>query len=595
VILFALAPFLVMLPRFRTLAGAMCASFLFGWIYLLIPLYWMVFMVPLTLEEPPIAAMITMWLLACGIQMLWFLAIGFMGYLFGRGRPVFTFLVLLPLLWAGIEAARLHLPVPGPLVHAGEALHTITVLIQAADIGGVYLVSIFVLLVNGCAALVLDRQLRGQTCGKRLGMGVMIAAFIVMGGYGAWRLASLGGEIRADGPLVVCIQPNVGQEQKNREYAASHSAQTPGALSSSDVLTTDYDAIPNQYDRVSTMTIDAARKYPDADLFIWPETAMPMVMPPGYGVPVKQLADATWSLTKQEQDGALSVISWLEPGGKLVRTRIGKPLLFGVEVAPSQFELSQHPYLADEEKYNVKFNSAVLLDATGQPQGRHDKVKLVPAGEYIPLRTTPLGDFAAHYMRELAGYVPKLLPGDSTLLDHRRFGLKPHAGDGRAWEFTANVCYEYAFCDLYVGLHHQAPVDFAVTLSNEAWYGRHAELDQAVIASKFRAIESRASFVRCTNSGVTCVIDAMGREVSRHTTGVDGDDRLFSGVYAQNVPVFDQPRHSVWQSTLGAITIPLLMGFALASVAAMVVMALCMPTVWLRRRARRHGRKPRAA
>src|SRR5690606_28511936 len=38
-LLFAMAPFLVMLPRFKSLAGALVASFIFGWIYLLIPLY----------------------------------------------------------------------------------------------------------------------------------------------------------------------------------------------------------------------------------------------------------------------------------------------------------------------------------------------------------------------------------------------------------------------------------------------------------------------------------------------------------------------------------------------------------------------------
>jgi hypothetical protein len=302
---------------------------------------------------------------------------------------------------------------------------------------------------------------------------------------------------------------------------------------------------------------------------------MPGVMPAGYGTPPDRLDATNRELTPGELDTLVRSIAGLEPGAGIVRTRLGKPLLFGVEAQPSQFELGLHPYLSDLERNIAKFNSVVLLDPMGQPLGRHDKLKLVPAGEYIPFRGTPLGDFASHYMRELAGYVPRVVPGrlppeTEAELTATPFVLIPDPGSSKRWRFTANICYEYAFSDFYQQQHAAIPVHFAVNLGNEAWYGDHAELDQAVVQTKFRAIESRASFIRSTNSGITCVIDPLGREVSRHTHGVDGRDRLFAGVYAEHVPVFDDPPGTPWQGAFGRYTLAML--DALAKLMAVVVM-----------------------
>lgn len=595
-LLVAMAPFFAVLPRFQSARAAYTAGFLFGWIYLLIPLHWMIFMVPLNAADPPIAAMVAMWLLSCGLQMLWFLVIAAVGFHGGKVAPKLTCLVLLPVAFAAMEVGRLTLPFPGPLIHAGESLHGVSLLIQMADVGGIYLVSAFVALVNGCAALVLDRQMRGRKDGRLLAALVMVWGFLLAGGYGAWRLSSLGGELRPDGPLVVCIQPNIGQEQKNREYAgdaAEDAARTgqgkaPALIPGASTVSV-YEEIPDQFSRVRAMTLDASARYPDADLFIWPETAMPGRMPAGYGTPPDRLNSRNPELTEGELDYLIRALGGLEPGAGIVRSRLGKPLLFGVETQPSQHELSLLPWLTDEERAIVRFNSVVLLDPMGQPLGRHDKHKLVPAGEYIPYRGTPLGDFASHYMRELAGYVPRVVPGTmppetSAAGAATPFGLKDHAGAGREWRFTTNVCYEYAFSDFYQTQHAGKPVHFAVNLGNEAWYGEHAELDQAVVQTKFRAIESRASFVRCTNSGVTCVIDPMGREVSRHTHGVDGRDRLFAGVYAEHVPVFGDPPGTVWQGAFGRGLLGVL--DAIAKFMAVVVAALLIMRVvaWVRRR-----------
>jgi apolipoprotein N-acyltransferase len=79
-----------------------------------------------------------------------------------------------------------------------------------------------------------------------------------------------------------------------------------------------------------------------------------------------------------------------------------------------------------------------------------------------------------------------------------------------------------------------------VNISNEGWFRASSELDQAVVMSRFRAIETRVPMLRCTNTGITCNIDALGRV--RETLTVDGYDRLKQGVLVARPCVLDRAR-----------------------------------------------------
>jgi apolipoprotein N-acyltransferase len=52
-----------------------------------------------------------------------------------------------------------------------------------------------------------------------------------------------------------------------------------------------------------------------------------------------------------------------------------------------------------------------------------------------------------------------------------------------------------------------------VNLTNDAWYGRTAAPWQHARLAQWRAIETRRSLVRVTNTGVTSVINAKGEMV----------------------------------------------------------------------------------
>jgi apolipoprotein N-acyltransferase len=57
-----------------------------------------------------------------------------------------------------------------------------------------------------------------------------------------------------------------------------------------------------------------------------------------------------------------------------------------------------------------------------------------------------------------------------------------------------------------------------VNLTNDAWFGDTTEPWIHLALAKFRAIEHRRFFVRSTNSGVSAVIDPVGRVVAHTET-----------------------------------------------------------------------------
>ena len=57
-----------------------------------------------------------------------------------------------------------------------------------------------------------------------------------------------------------------------------------------------------------------------------------------------------------------------------------------------------------------------------------------------------------------------------------------------------------------------------VNLTNDAWFGRTHEPYQHLVVSVPRAVETRLYLVRATNTGVSAVIDPLGRVVAKTET-----------------------------------------------------------------------------
>jgi apolipoprotein N-acyltransferase len=156
------------------------------------------------------------------------------------------------------------------------------------------------------------------------------------------------------------------------------------------------------------------------------------------------------------------------------------------------------------------FNSAHLLDPRADTLAVYDKRRLVPFAEYAPIRGVPgLG-----WRFDAPGtYTPGTVP----------------VVFARPAPFGVLICYEAIYPHLARDLvRHGAR--FLVNISNDAWFGTSAGLEQHFAASVLRAVETRRALARGTNTGITALVGPSGRIVARFAT-----DRR--GAWVVDVPV----------------------------------------------------------
>jgi apolipoprotein N-acyltransferase len=129
-----------------------------------------------------------------------------LGALFGFYVSVFVVLarrlgpIWTPAIWTALEFLRGHLFSGMPWLLLGYTQHQSSRVIQIADLGGVWLVTILVALVNG--ALV-----DGRRAARWTAAGAVLLSFV----YGALRLPTIELE---EGPRLALVQPNIPQDLK---------------------------------------------------------------------------------------------------------------------------------------------------------------------------------------------------------------------------------------------------------------------------------------------------------------------------------------------------------------------------------------------
>lgn len=156
-------------------------------------------------------------------------------------------------------------------------------------------------------------------------------------------------------------------------------------------------------------------------------------------------------------------------------------------------------------------NALAVIGPDGAVGQVHDKHHLVPFGEYFPggalvqrLGLTGLATSA------LAGFTPGPGPGLIDLTDR---------GLGRALPL---ICYEAIF-----PRHARTPrggprPDWIVQITNDAWFGRFAGPQQHLAQARMRAVEQGLPLVRAANTGISAVIDPLGRITAALPLGVAG-------------------------------------------------------------------------
>lgn len=172
---------------------------------------------------------------------------------------------------------------------------------------------------------------------------------------------------------------------------------------------------------------------------------------------------------------------------------------------------------ATNEYDNDVYNAAFLFGPDGGYPEVYHKQKLVIFGEYIPLSWLPLVKWLTPIPDSYkAGDSPKQFP-----LQNFHVSCSPL------------ICFE----DLFPQVGRKAAnggADFLVNLTNDGWFGQSAEQWQHEIGAIFRAVENGVPLLRCCNNGVTCWVDATGREreIFRDENG---------SVYGAGVMFFELP------------------------------------------------------
>lgn len=138
------------------------------------------------------------------------------------------------------------------------------------------------------------------------------------------------------------------------------------------------------------------------------------------------------------------------------------------------------------------FNAAALVQPDGRISGLYHKIHLVAFGEYVPLR-------------KIFPCMKWLTPIDGSFECGRAYSLFA-LGPLR---FGTVICFEDTIPDLYRQFIRRG-ADFMVNLTNDAWFKESPAAEMHLANAVFRAVESRRPLVRCTNNGVTCVVDDSG-------------------------------------------------------------------------------------
>lgn len=175
--------------------------------------------------------------------------------------------------------------------------------------------------------------------------------------------------------------------------------------------------------------------------------------------------------------------------------------------------------------HEADHNAAVLLaGADAEPQV-YPKTHLVMFGEYIPFRKSfPLfaiivGDLVPADFDAGSGPVIFHLPSPPVAL-------------------APLICFEDTLGYLARDAASQGAQLF-INVTNDGWFKRSAASRQHAAHAVFRCVETRRPMVRCANTGVTCVIDDLGR-VRQRLASPDGDT-FGEGVMLAEIAVPENP------------------------------------------------------
>lgn len=216
--------------------------------------------------------------------------------------------------------------------------------------------------------------------------------------------------------------------------------------------------------------------WPDYDLVIWPEAAVP-----GYYHNAREFLDSIASKASVHNSSLITGIPFASPA---------------TATTPRRYH-----------------NSIIAL---GAGNGIYHKQRLVPFGEYVPLEGFLRGliqffDLPMSAFTSGPANQPPLLAGTTRL--------------------APLICYEVVYPDLVA--QWMPAADMLITISNDAWFGASIGPLQHLQMAQMRALENGRYLLRSTGSGISAIIDqrgqitTQGKQFSREI--ISGEAQVYTG------------------------------------------------------------------
>jgi apolipoprotein N-acyltransferase len=168
------------------------------------------------------------------------------------------------------------------------------------------------------------------------------------------------------------------------------------------------------------------------------------------------------------------------------------------------------------------FNSIQVVDRRGALLDRYDKIHLVPFGEYLPF-----ADLFERFGLTQFIHIPGGFDAGTGPPVLRAPGLP---------EAIPLICYEAVFPREIGSIFRpdERRAAWMLNVTDDAWFGVTPGPYQHFAQARLRAIELGLPLVRAANSGVSAVVDGLGRVVAELPLGVEGV--LDSGLPAARSP-----------------------------------------------------------
>ncbi len=459
---FCIALLLITILGARAGVAVLC-GFLHGLVFVLTCVPWIAEVLSVHGGMPAAAG----WGVLLLIGSIWATLIGLFAWMVRRLslRSVGLALCGAPFLWISTEVVRAYLPeISFPWSLLGYPAAGNPMLAQITTVTGIYGVSFLVVAFN--ALLVWSYIAKESEKGKRrLKLGAAIAALLLA----QW----IGPRFVPTAPaahLARVVQPNFPE---STQYVGDWYAEHKPDMA--------------ELEELSVKPSTGARQ---PDLLIWPEAPAPF--------------------------------SFQDPhfGPILVRVseRFPHPFIVGI------IEWKPAMVVVNGVRHNgmLPYNSAAMLNPSGQRVFSYDKIHLVPFGEYEPFP----------FFHQVVSSVSEEVGGFHKGKE-RSVGMFPSGN-----KFSVFICYEA----IYAGEVRQFAnmgAELLVNISNDGWFGTSQAAEQHLRMARVRAVENRRWVIRDTNNGITASIDPYGnvyrvmRRDQRNSADVPYDFRTDKTIYTR--------------------------------------------------------------